>query len=32
MDQRARRLGGSLVIESDEEQGTCVIVKVPFRP
>ena len=32
MEQRARRMGGQLHIESEEGQGTRVIVSVPFRP
>ena len=31
MDQRARRLGGTLLIESNSN-GTTVSVQVPFRP
>lgn len=32
MDQRARRLGGKLVIESAAGQGTTITVQIPFRP
>ncbi len=31
MDQRARRLGGTLLIESDDH-GTTISVQIPFRP
>jgi len=31
MDQRARRLGGTLLIESDNS-GTTISVQIPFRP
>lgn len=31
MDQRARRLGGTLLIESDQN-GTTISVQIPFRP
>lgn len=32
MDQRARRLGGYLVIESQKDEGTLLTVQIPFRP
>ncbi|MBN1680197.1 MAG: GAF domain-containing sensor histidine kinase [Anaerolineae bacterium] len=32
MEQRARRLGGTFVIESSEGQGTCLTVTIPRRP
>ena len=32
MDQRARRLGGKLMIESAAGQGTTITVQIPFRP
>ena len=32
MEQRARRLGGQFVIESEEGRGTCLTVTVPLRP
>jgi signal transduction histidine kinase len=32
MEQRARRLGGTFSIQSEEGQGTCLRVQIPFRP
>jgi signal transduction histidine kinase len=32
MDERARRLGGALTIESEEGRGTQIMVQAPFRP
>jgi signal transduction histidine kinase len=32
MEQRARRLGGTLIIESEEGEGARITAQVPFRP
>jgi two-component system sensor histidine kinase DevS len=32
MEQRARRLGGQMLIRSAAGEGTCLTVQIPFRP